>query len=62
MAGELLGSTGGLGYLLDMGRSLQAMDLVLSIMIIIGIIGTIIDNFVFLRIERKVSERFGLGR
>ena len=43
MAGELLGSTGGLGYLLDLGRSIQAMDLVLSIMIVIGIIGTIID-------------------
>lgn len=59
MAGELLGSTGGLGYLLDLGRSIQAMDLVLSIMIVIGIIGTIIDNQVFLRMERAVAKRYG---
>ncbi len=59
MAGELLGSTGGLGYLLDLGRSIQAMDLVLSIMIVIGVIGTIIDNQVFLRMERAVARRYG---
>ncbi|QDI92100.1 ABC transporter permease [Salicibibacter halophilus] len=61
MAGELLGAAGGLGYLLDMGRSLQAMDLVLSIMIVIGIIGTIMDNQVFLRMERSVARKWGLG-
>ncbi|AXF56910.1 ABC transporter permease [Salicibibacter kimchii] len=61
MAGELFGAAGGLGYLLDMGRSLQAMDLVLSIMIVIGIIGTIIDNQVFLRMERNVSRKWGVG-
>lgn len=61
MAGELLGAAGGLGYLLDMGRSLQAMDLVLSIMIVIGVIGTIMDNQVFLRMERSVARKWGLG-
>lgn len=61
MAGELLGAAGGLGHLLDLGRSIQAMDLVLSIMIVIGIIGTIIDNQVFLRMERSVSRRWGVG-
>ncbi|WP_172369618.1 ABC transporter permease [Sporosarcina jiandibaonis] len=40
MAGELLGSGGGLGHLLETGRSLGQMDLVISVMIIIGIIGT----------------------
>ena len=60
MAGELLGGSGGLGQLLDMGRSLQSMDLVLSIMIIIAVIGTIMDNLVFLRMEKKVSEKWGL--
>ncbi|TVT26953.1 ABC transporter permease [Salinicoccus cyprini] len=60
MAGELLGASGGLGYLLDLGRSIQAMDLVLSIMIVIGIIGTIIDSQVFLRMERSVARRWGL--
>lgn len=60
MAGELLGGSGGLGQLLDMGRSLQAMDLVLSIMIIIAVIGTIMDNLVFLRMEKRVAEKWGL--
>lgn len=60
LAGELLGGSGGLGTLLDMGRSLQAMDLVFSIMIIIGIIGTIIDNVVFVRLERSVLRKSGI--
>lgn len=60
LAGELLGGSGGLGTLLDMGRSLQAMDLVFAIMIIIGVIGTIIDNFVFVRIERSVLRKWGI--
>ena len=60
MAGELLGGSGGLGQLLDMGRSLQAMDLVLSIMVIIAVIGTIMDNLVFLRMEKKVAKKWGL--
>ena len=60
LAGELLGGSGGLGTLLDMGRSLQAMDLVFSIMIIIGVIGTIIDNFIFVKIERSVYKKWGI--
>lgn len=60
LAGELLGGSGGLGTLLDMGRSLQAMDLVFSIMIIIGIIGTIIDNLLFVRLERSVLHKWGI--
>ena len=60
LAGELLGGSGGLGTLLDMGRSLQAMDLVFSIMIIIGVIGSIIDNFIFVKIERSVFQKWGI--
>jgi len=59
MAGELLGGGGGLGYLLEMGRSLGQMDLVISVMIIIGVIGTIMDNLVFLRLERNVQKKWG---
>ena len=36
MAGELLGAGGGLGHLLETGRSLGQMDLVISVMIIIA--------------------------
>jgi len=61
MAGELLGGGGGLGYLLEMGRSLGQMDLVISVMIIIGVIGTIMDNLVFLRLERSVQRKWGIS-
>jgi NitT/TauT family transport system permease protein len=62
MAGELLGSGGGLGHLLETGRSLGQMDLVISVMIIIGIIGTIMDNFVFLRLEKSVQVKWGISQ
>lgn len=61
MAGELLGASGGLGHLLEMGRALQSMDLVLSIMIIIGVVGTLMDNQVFMRMERSVSRKWGVN-
>lgn len=61
MAGELLGAGGGLGQLLDMGRSLGQMDLVISVMIIIAIIGTVMDNVVFTRLERNVQRKWGLN-
>lgn len=60
MAGELLGSGGGLGQLLETGRSLGQMDLVVSVMIIIAVIGTIMDNVVFVRLERSVQRKWGL--
>jgi NitT/TauT family transport system permease protein len=60
MAGELLGGGGGLGQMLEMGRSLGQMDLVISVMIIIAIIGTIVDNVVFSRLERNVQLKWGV--
>ncbi|WP_147532813.1 ABC transporter permease [Bacillus marasmi] len=62
MAGELLGGGGGLGQLLEMGRSLGQMDLVLSVMFIIAIIGTLVDNVVFTRLERNVQTKWGVKR
>ena len=61
MAGELLGAGSGLGQLLESGRSLGQMDLVISVMIIIGVIGTIMDNVVFLRLERNVQKKWGIS-
>ncbi|RKQ13678.1 ABC transporter permease subunit [Lysinibacillus endophyticus] len=60
LAGELLGGSGGLGTLLDLGRSIQAMDLIFSIMIIIGVIGSLIDNFIFVKLERYVFRKYGI--
>lgn len=62
MAGELLGAGGGLGHLLETGRSLGQMDLVISVMIIIAVIGTIMDNIVFLRLERNVQRKWGVSQ
>jgi NitT/TauT family transport system permease protein len=62
MAGELLGGGGGLGQLLEMGRSLGQMDLVISVMIIIAVIGTIVDNVIFTRLERNVQVKWGIQR
>lgn len=62
MAGELLGGGGGLGQLLEMGRSLGQMDLVLSVMFIIAVIGTVVDNVVFTRLERNVQTKWGVKR
>lgn len=61
MAGELLGASSGLGQLLDAGRSLGQMDLVIAVMIIIGIIGTIVDHLIFTRIEKNVQRKWGLN-
>lgn len=60
LSGELLGGSGGLGTLLDLGRSIQAMDLIFSIIIIIGVIGSFIDNFIFVRIERYALRKWGM--
>ncbi|WP_144450601.1 ABC transporter permease [Halalkalibacter nanhaiisediminis] len=62
MAGELLGAGQGLGQLLEMGRALGRMDLVISVMIVIAVVGTIMDNAVFLRLERRVQEKWGIKR
>lgn len=61
MAGELLGASSGLGQLLDAGRSLGQMDLVIAVMIIIGVIGTIVDRLIFTRIEKNVQRKWGLN-
>lgn len=60
MAGELLGASVGLGQLLESGRALGQMDLVISVMMIIGVIGTIMDNVLFLRLERSVERKWGI--
>ncbi|MGI1658724.1 MAG: ABC transporter permease [Desulfitobacterium sp.] len=62
MAGELIGSGSGLGQMLTFGRDVGNMSLVLSIMVIIAVIGMILDNLVFQRIERNVLTRWGLAK
>ena len=60
MAGELLSTGPGLGYTLRYASDFGNMGLVIGVMIIIGVIGTIVDQLIFQRIEKSVLDRWGL--
>lgn len=60
MAGELLFVSLGLGHLLMMGRELNDMSQVISVMLVIIVIGTVFDRFVFGALEEKIAERRGM--
>jgi NitT/TauT family transport system permease protein len=62
MAGELLYISLGLGQALAMGRELNKMNQVISVMVVIIAIGLVIDQLVFRPTERRVRERWGLIR
>ena len=58
---ELLFSYLGLGFLLNVGRSLTDVSQVIAVMLVIMLIGLIIDGLIFKRVEAKVMYRWGLG-
>jgi len=58
---EIIFSFLGLGFLLNVGRELNDISQVISIMLVIMIIGILIDGFIFKKIERKVMSRWGLA-
>ena len=60
MAGELLYVSFGLGHLLNMGRELNDMSQVIAVMLVIIAIGLIVDRLIFVPIESRVRERWGL--
>jgi NitT/TauT family transport system permease protein len=60
MAGELLSTGPGLGYTLRFASDFGDMALVIGVMIIIGIIGYIVDQLIFQRVEKTVLKRWGL--
>ncbi|KON87629.1 ABC transporter permease [Sporosarcina globispora] len=60
MAGELLSTGPGLGYTLRYASDFGRMDIVIGVMIIIGAIGMIVDQFIFQRIEKSVIRKWGL--
>ena len=62
LAAELLFVSQSLGYLLQSGRDLQDVQLVMSVMIIIVAIGMAVDRLVFGTMERWVQERWGLAQ
>jgi len=60
MAGELLSTGPGLGYTLRFASDFGDMSLVIGVMIIIGVIGYIVDQLIFQRVEKTVLKRWGL--
>ncbi len=62
MAGELLFIGLGLGQMMSMGRDLNDMSLVLATMLVVIILGLVMDQLVFGRLEARVLERRGLSQ
>lgn len=62
MAGEMLFITAGLGQLLMIGRELNDMSQVISVMIIIVAIGIFFDKFIFGILEDRVRKKWGLHK
>lgn len=60
MAGELLIVCLGLGHLLMIGRELNDMSQVIAVMLVIILIGILIDRLFFIKVERRIRERWGL--
>jgi NitT/TauT family transport system permease protein len=60
MAAEMVFVTLGLGHLLMMGRELNDMARVIAAMIVIVAFGMLVDRVVFMTLESRVRERWGL--
>ncbi|WP_218915142.1 ABC transporter permease [Caldanaerobius polysaccharolyticus] len=62
MAGEMLYATKGLGQILMVGRDLADMSQVMAVMIVIVVLGLMVDNLIFGKVETKIRYRWGLDR
>lgn len=60
MAGEMLAVTKGLGQVLMVGRDLADISQVVAVMIVIIVIGLLLDNIVFGKIEANIRQKWGL--
>jgi NitT/TauT family transport system permease protein len=52
----------GLGYILSVGREFSNMSQIIATMIVIFTIGLIFDRVVFVKIEDKIRDRWGLNQ
>ena len=52
----------GLGYILSVGREFSNMSQIIATMIVIFTIGLIFDRVVFIKIEEKIRDRWGLDQ
>jgi NitT/TauT family transport system permease protein len=62
MAAELIFVTIGLGHLLNVGRDLNDMNLVIAVMLVIVAVGVTVDRLIFGRVESWVRDRWGLSQ
>jgi NitT/TauT family transport system permease protein len=62
LAGELLFISGGLGQVLELGRELHDMALVLGVMVVIVALGLVSDHLLFGQLEARVRRSWGLDR
>ncbi len=60
MAAELIYLGAGLGNLLQTGRELNDMSLVLAVMFVIVAIGLLVDKIVFVYFEKRIEEKWGM--
>ena len=60
MSGELLVAGLGLGQQLQTGRDLADMSRVIAVMIVIIALGLLVDRTIFVELETRVRERWGL--
>jgi len=60
MAGEMMSSVMGLGYILQTGRDLLEINQVMAVMIIIVLFSVIFENLIFGRIEKNMRIKMGL--
>jgi NitT/TauT family transport system permease protein len=56
----LMATSIGIGHILLIGREFQAMDQIIASMITIFALGMIFDRIIFMKIEDKVREKWGL--
>jgi NitT/TauT family transport system permease protein len=52
----------GLGYILSVGREFSNMSQIIATMIVIFTIGLIFDRIVFIKIEEKIRDKWGLNQ
>ena len=62
VSAELIKSTIGLGFLLQMGRELNDAAQVIGIMVLTIIFGLLLDRFVFGLIQKRILVRWGLAQ
>ena len=62
VSAELIKSTVGLGFLLNMGRELNDASQVIGIMVVTILFGLLLDRFLFGVIERRIRIRWGLEK